>query len=317
MIKLFPKKTIVKLTNIINAIFRFRHFLKQWKQSHIIVIPKPGKDSTFPQNYRPISLLSNLSKITEKIIQVRLLNDLQKSNIIPPKQYGFIKNHDTNLQLLRVTDHIIKGFNNKQKTDMILFDVEKAFDRVWHPGLIAKLCKAKVNFRIIELIDSFLSNRSFQIQTDRHLSTTRKIEAGVPQGAVLSPTLYNVYTHDIPKHPKTDLALYADDTAIYTTSKSEKIITERLQEHTDHLLTYYNKWGIRINPQKTQAILISKHRKTPYNNIKINNDYIIWAKQVKYLGLIIDSGLTYNQHLKYQANKARGAPKQLYPLLCP
>ncbi|KYB24691.1 hypothetical protein TcasGA2_TC016413 [Tribolium castaneum] len=217
-LKLLPHKTIIKFTNILNAILRLRHLPQSWKHAHIILIPKPGKDPTFPQNYRPINLLSNVSKISERTILNRLTEELNHNQTLPNEQFGFRSHHDTTPQLLRVTERITNNFNNKNKTAMICFDIEKAFDKVWHPGIIAKLCKANLNFRLTEPIMSFLKNRTFQVKSQNQLSNTKKCKAGVPQEAILSPTLFNIFTHDIPKHTQTEIALFADDITIMTTS---------------------------------------------------------------------------------------------------
>lgn len=306
----------MKLTNILNSILRLNYFPSSWTHAHVIQIPKPGKDLTFPQNYRPISLLSSISKIAEKTILTRLNDEIIKSEKIPHEQFGFREGHDTTMQLTRVTEKITKNFNNKNMTGMICFDIEKAFDKVWHPGLIAKLCKAKINFRLINLISSFLKNRTFQVKLNDVLSNKRICRAGVPQGAVLSPTLFNIFTHDIPKHPKTELALFADDAAIITTSKSTKLLANNLQNHTDLLLEYDSKWGIKINPAKTQAIIFTKkHHTHPETQVKIDNIPINWKNTVKYLGLTLDSKLTFKKHLIETSKKGRGLLKQLYPLL--
>lgn len=143
-----------------------------------------------------------MSKLAERTILNRLKEEIEKNETIPHEQFGFREGHDTTMQLTRVVEKITKNFKNKNMTGMICFDIEKAFDKVWHPGLIAKLCKAKINFRLINLLTSFLKNRTFQVKLNNSLSSKRPCRSGVPQGAVLSPTLANIFTHDIPKHLK-------------------------------------------------------------------------------------------------------------------
>ena len=110
---------------------------------------------------------------------------------------------------------------------MILLDVEKAFDRVWHEGLLYKLINNKFSPYLIKIIKSFLENRKFRVMIEGKLSATNTIPYGVPQGAVNSPTLYNIYTHDIPHQRHTQLALYADDTAFYVSSSMIQPITSK------------------------------------------------------------------------------------------
>ena len=141
---------------------------------------------------------------------------------------------------------------------MILMNVEKAFDRVWHEGLLYKLIKINCPPYLIKIIKSFLENRKFKIMVEGRFSTIKAIPFGVPQGAVNSPTLYNIYTHDVSHQHNTPLALYADDTAFYASSLSLQPIVSKLSNYTDTISNYFEKWKINVNTQKTQAIFFYK-----------------------------------------------------------
>lgn len=188
-------------------------FPKIWKVAVIIPIKKPGKDGSQPVSYRPISLLPTLSKIAEVVIKNRLTDFLESNQIMIPHQFGFTKKLSTTHQLLRVAEYITEGFTRKQCTSAIFLDVEKAFDRVWISGLIAKLIKFNTPWYISKLIFSYLTDRSFTVQVKRNYSSIRPIHAGTPQGSVLGPLLYNIFMNDIPLNPMTKIALFADDTA--------------------------------------------------------------------------------------------------------
>jgi hypothetical protein len=198
-LKLLPDKVVVALTAIINASLRLCHFPSRWKRANVIFIPKPGKDPKFPQNYRPISLLSNVGKIVEKVILTRLVKMANDNAAIPDEQFGFRPKHSTADQLIHVTEFISHGMNQNKSTGAIFLDVAKAFDTVWHDGLVYKLHTAGLPLAMVKLINSFLQNRVFHAKIGHALSTERAIEAGVPQGSVLSPTLYAIFTADIPK----------------------------------------------------------------------------------------------------------------------
>jgi hypothetical protein len=199
-LKLLPDKAVVALTAIINASLRFCHFPSRWKSANVIFIPKPGKDLLFPQNYHPNSLLSNVGKVLEKVILTRLVRATNENHVLPDEQFGFRPKHSTADQLIHVTEFISQGINQNKSTGSIFLDVAKAFDTVWHDGLVYKLHTAGVSLAMVKLLNSFLEDRKFHAKIGNVLSAVREIEAGVPQGSVLSPTLYAIFTADIPKN---------------------------------------------------------------------------------------------------------------------
>lgn len=138
-IKRMPKKASVKLLAIINACLRLNYFPQSWKNAVIITIPKPGKDHKLPQNHRPISVLTSFSKILERIVPTRLQDDTDRLQLIPSIQFGFRQNHSTTLQALRLAETIHEGYNTKEATAIAYLDTAKAFDKVWHQGLIYKM----------------------------------------------------------------------------------------------------------------------------------------------------------------------------------
>ncbi|GFX47083.1 RNA-directed DNA polymerase from mobile element jockey [Trichonephila clavipes] len=169
-----------------------------WKHCTISLLPKKNKDPKFPLNYRPISLISCVAKLFEKILLSRIQAFSDSNQIIPDFQHGFRKKTSTCHQLLRATNSIIDGFNNHRTTGGIFLDVEKAFDRVWHNGLIFKLIQVNLPPYLIKIIYEYLSNRTFQLKINSIHSRIGSIQAGTPQGSILSPLLYSLYTYDFP-----------------------------------------------------------------------------------------------------------------------
>ncbi|GFW53014.1 RNA-directed DNA polymerase from mobile element jockey [Trichonephila clavipes] len=158
------------------------YFPEAWKHAIITLLPKNGKDKKFAINYRPISLLSAIGKIFEKILLKRINQHADANNSIPDFQHGFREETATNHQLLRLTNLVIGGFNQHETTGGAFLDAEKAFDRVWHDGLIFKLIKLNFPLYIIKAINSYLRDRSFQVKITSTLSRTASISAGCPQG---------------------------------------------------------------------------------------------------------------------------------------
>ncbi|GFY08599.1 RNA-directed DNA polymerase from mobile element jockey [Trichonephila clavipes] len=213
-LKSLPINAITYLTKNFNRCLVNGYFPPAWKHAIITLLPKPGKDAKFATNYRPISLLSTIGKSFEKIILKRLQEHTDSHNLIPDFQHEFRSETSTNHQLLRLTNRVINGFNSGDTTGDAILDVEKAFDRVWHDGLIFKMIKLNFPSYIIHLINSYLSDRTFQVKILATLSRIGTVSAGSPQGSNLSPMLYNIYTHDIPTTPTVDVCLFADDAAI-------------------------------------------------------------------------------------------------------
>lgn len=215
-LKNIPTKTLVQLTNIINSIIKTNYFPTKWKTATVVPLPKPGKNKEFISSYRPISLTSILSKTTEKVILSRLHNINNKRQLIINEQFGFRPKHNTVMQLSRVINDITTQFNYGRSTVMSLLDIEKAFDTVWIPGLIYKLLQYNIPPNLIQFIHSFIINRKFYTKVGNDHSTIKEINAGIPQGSALGPVLYIYYINDIPMTNNTNIALFADDTAIYS-----------------------------------------------------------------------------------------------------
>lgn len=284
----------------------------------IIPIPKPYKNHSNAENYRPISLLTSLSKILEKLILKRLNSYLQKTQIIPLHQFGFIKHVSTAHQLLRLSEYIHTAYQNKHHTVVSFLDISQAFDRVWHEGLLYKLRTMGTPTYLVKVIKSFLTDRSFTVSVENHISNPRKILAGLPQGSPLSPTLFNIYTADIPTTIHTQLAQFADDTAIYKSSHSLKIITDRIQHHLNKIDNWSTLWKIKLNPSKSTAKIFSLRPFAHPPPLHINKHTIPWTSQnqtVKYLGLNFDTRLNWKTHITLKQQQAKIKIAQLKPLI--
>jgi exonuclease III len=313
-----PIRAIDFIAYIINNIMLFMHFPSDMKIAKILAFPKPNKDHKLPGNHRPISLLSAISKITEKVILARLLSHFKKHSTIRNEQFGFKAKHSTDHQLIRLTEHITKGFGRGHVTGAVFLDVEKAFDRVWHDGLLCKLIDTLLPARYVHLIKSYLINRSFVVSVKNELSSNRPIAAGVPQGSILGPVLFNIFINDIPKPCNAEIGIYADDTVIYHSSPQISCLTRRLQEGLDDLQDWYQKWRVKINVTKSEAILFTGRRpgtSKPTTRPQLFGLKIDWKPVVRYLGVHLDTRLTFGEHVNKIKGRAYGKLAELYPLL--
>jgi hypothetical protein len=317
-IKNLPRKAIVLLTHIFNNCLRIGYFPKRWKHAKVVAIHKANKDATLPGNYRPISLLSAIGKIFERIILKRLNDHTYENNIIPHEQFGFMPGLSTTHQLFRIVDNIKRKLSVGKSTGMVFFDSEKAFDSVWHGGLLFKLHVLFYPRYIQNILFSFLNERSFQVFINGSFSANFSIPAGVPQGSALSPSLYNIFNHDVPDHDETETAFYADDTAIFCSNTHPEFVLNPLQEHTNSLLQHFKDWKIKINPTKTEAIYFTRRRADrflPYAQIDVEGASVPWASKVKYLGLILDKKLLFKDHCEHLLNKMSQLIKIYYPFI--
>ncbi|GFT99153.1 RNA-directed DNA polymerase from mobile element jockey [Trichonephila clavipes] len=292
------------------------YFPDAWKHAIITLLPKKGKDTKLAINYRPISLLSSIGKIFEKIILSRLKEHANNNNIIPNFQHGFRENTATNHQLLRLTNLVVSGFNNRETTGGAFLDVEKAFDRVWHDGLLLKLIELNFPPYVIMIINNFLKNRSFQIRISSTLSRTAYASAGCPQGSLLSPLLYNIFTHDFPTTPTVHICLFADDAAIIFQACSPDIVRINLQKYLKKFQVWLTKWRIKINVSKRQAIIFKiGHYRNRMQCLKLFRTNIPWTTNIEYLGVTLDSKLTFKNHLSKITCKFKQTLMMLLPLL--
>jgi hypothetical protein len=176
------------------------HFPKSWNEAKIITLPKPGKGPKFPQNLRPISLLSTTGELFEKVIHNIVKKHSEERRQLNASEFGFLVRQSTTLQCMRLTDHVTLNFNNKMSTAGVFLDIEKTFDTTWHSGLLYKFSKLVFSTSLIKLISSFLSQRKFIVSVEGEMSTPREMGAGVHQGYGVSPSLYNRYINDAPQH---------------------------------------------------------------------------------------------------------------------
>ncbi|CAI6374197.1 unnamed protein product [Macrosiphum euphorbiae] len=307
------KKLAIYLCKIFNSCTRLEYFPNQWKIADIIMIPKPKKDPKIPTNHRPISLLNTMGKLYEKLLLSRL-----KSHILPqirPEQFGFRPQHSTEIQLVNFIDNITNNMNRRLKTAVTLLDIEKAFDKVWHEGLLFKLLAMQVPQQLVSIIQSFLKERKFCIKIDDTRSSPKTIRAGVPQGSCLSPHLFSVYINDMPLSSKAKIALFADDTLFYADSISQSCAIKNLQAQIDLSIEWFHQWKISINPLKTSAIMFSNKQTRAGDCVKFGDTPIKWSNNIKYLGVTIDKKLSFSTHVKNIITKAKGAKHSLFPLI--
>lgn len=300
-----PRKALVFLTVLYNAMLRVQYFPSLWKVSQIIMVHKHGKPTNEKTSYRPISLLAVLSKVFEKLLLTRIEPILKERKIIPDHQFGFRRRHGTIEQAHRVYDRIRKALEQKQYCSSAFLDVQQAFDKVWHDGLLCKI-KLSLPHNYFLILKSYLSDRLFQVREGGASSKFYDILAGVPQGSVLGPVLYTLYTADLPNTPGVTTATFADDTAALACNQDPIAASNTLQTGLDAVHKWMKKWRILASATKSVHVTFTlKNGDCP--PVTLGDKHLPHANCVKYLGIHFDRRLTWKNHI--QAKKAELAFK--------
>lgn len=314
-LKNYTEALVKHLTKLFNQILIQGYIPNEWKKANIILLLKPKKDKQQPSSYRPISLLSCLGKLLEKIIKQRLMLELERRNILPQHQAGFRPKRSTTYNIVRLERYVEKHLHSttqRRHSAVIFFDIKAAFDSVWHDGLMYKLNDLRLPRYIVNYMISFLQHRSASIELENILSRPFQLMSGTPQGSPLSPLLYIIYTADsmngIPSH--TEHGLFADDTALWTACNTTTSLSIRLQKSTNAFESWCNSWKLKLQPTKTELIHFSLHPRKKYKNpvlVKVGNTDIQPLEHTRYLGVILDKSLKWRKHLDHI--ETRTAPR--------
>lgn len=325
LIKKLPFEAFVFLTILFNHCSNLSYFPTYWKMGTVNPILKTGKDASKTVSYRPVMLLSNLSKMLERLMKKRIERFVEDNQLLPDNQFGFRPGLSTNHAIYVATTSISKALNNKQPILALALDTEKAFDAVWHGGLIICLHQYGMPLEIVRMLYSYLKNRILSVQIGNSNSSWRKIWAGVPQGSVLSPLLYAIYIAAMPKpsEPDTQIISFADDQLLLAWGKDDRA-EKRMNNLANKVYEFCSNWKIAINSAKSQLLKITGVKSrlpTQAKNwitkatVKINNIETEATKKLKYLGITINEQFSFNEHLNTVKSKARIISSQLNSVL--
>ena len=289
------------LLAIMNRIWVKNEYPTTWKRSIIISFLKPGKPASDVQSYRPVSLTSCVSKLMEKMVNTRLIFELEKRKLLPNTQFGFRKMQSTMDALVRVTTDIQEALNKKKNVLCVSFDIQKAYDTTWRFGILRTLHQFGFRGALPMYIQNFLSSRLFKTKVGSNFSSYHTQEQGVPQGSVISCTLFSLAINGILDNIPQDVkkSLYVDDLLIYVSGSYMPGLERRLQSAINSANSWANENGLRFSPAKSVAIHFHRKRthQTPMN-LRLGNSILPNVDSIKYLGMTLDKKLSWKQHIK-------------------
>lgn len=305
-LKRFSSNFTEKIADFINNSFSSGNFPECLKIARITPIHK-SSNKLDVNNYRPISVLPVCSKIIEKAIQYRLNMFLINNNLINSNQFGFVTNSSTLAACTQLVTIIDTAIDKGLYTGCVFIDLRKAFDSIQHEILFKKLARIGITHNALKLFISYQSGRTQTVQLVGKSSQYMSTHTGVAQGSILSTTLFSIFINDIFQlQLKSKIQLYADDAVLIYENKDLLDLASNMQEDLNVINIWLNENVLRMNTKKTHYIIFEKNRSIDFStfpDIVVDNQKINRVNSSKYLGLHIDSKLSWREHIKHIKNK--------------
>ena len=285
------------LSTVFNRSLSQGYFPSSWKEANVTPIHKK-EDKSLPQNYRPISLLSPIGKTMERCVHKHLYNYIVEYNLLTPFQSGFVAGDSTTYQLLHTYHTFIEAVDSGKEVRVVFCDISKAFDRVWHKGLLHKLSHIGISGDLLQWFKSYLSDRRQRVVLNGVTSDWASVLAGVPQGSILGPLLFLIYINDIVNGITSSIRLFADDTSLYIVVDNPVTAAHLLNTDLDTISKWAADWLVDFNPAKTTSLLITRKLQPQLHPpLEMNSITLKEASTHKHLGITFSSSCTWSEHI--------------------
>ena len=291
------------LSRIFNLSLQQHIYPNLWKEANVAPVHKKESRSLV-ENYRPISLLSCVGKVMERCVHKHLCNFFVTNSIISGLQSGFTQGDSATFQLLDLYNTFCKALDDGEETRIIFFDISKAFDRVWHRGLLLKLKATGIRGNLLDWVENYLNLRKQRVVLQGTNSEWKQIKAGVPQGSILGPLFFLIYINDIIDGIKSNIRLFADDTSLFKIIDTPINSADILSQDLLKIIHWAKQWLVTFNPTKTEEMIITRklikpvHPDLLMNDIKINE-----VTSHKHLGLILSNNGGWKEHINHISEK--------------
>lgn len=302
------------LSILFNHAYNLGYFPVSWKCAKVVPVLKPKSDAKDPKNYRPISMLSNISKLFEGMLTSKIKTHCKEQKVFKDFQFGFRNKHSTTHALTILSDYVSTNLNRRIATIAVSLDFEKAFDTAWIEGIVFKMYKI-FNFskNTCRIIYDYLTKRSFYVTNNDENSIEKDIMAGVPQGSLLGPILYNIFLADLPEPTGSVRTLvYADDILILASKPKVSKANTEVNEYLSELDSFFEMWKLKLNINKCDCVAFKGLKTKLYPSsskfvpdIKIKDCRIKNTDRIKYLGVVLHQNFQFHRHIDYVLSKAK------------